>query len=153
MFNFLSAVNKGKLSRVIKQHKKLLGTHRLNFWISIICIKRKAAFFTDPSHLCIPSFSYFHQVVGFRSPFARRKAYSNYFIPTAISILNRPNSFVRILCLGLSFLFRGCCVFFCIVYMWTFLPKKHLYHWLIDNNVFLILWILTHILNVSVKIV
>ncbi len=58
--------------------------------------KRKADFIvTDPS----PPLHCFFQLLPsdsrFRTPFARRKAYSNYIIPTAISILNKPKQFCQ----------------------------------------------------------
>ncbi len=52
-------------------------------------VKRKAAFIvTDPSH-ALRSFFQLLPSRRFRTPFARRKAFSNYLIPTSISILNK----------------------------------------------------------------
>ncbi len=59
-------------------------------------VQRKAAFIvTDPSY---PLHSFFQLLPPghyFTTLFARRKAYSNYFIPTAISILNKAKQFCQ----------------------------------------------------------
>ncbi len=96
-FNFLSAVNEGKLSRVIKQASKMIGYPQTQLLDLYNCaVQRKAAFIvTDPSH---PLHSFFQLLPPghyFTTPFARRKAYSNYFIPTAISILNKAKQFCQ----------------------------------------------------------
>ncbi len=53
-------------------------------------VKRKAAFIvTYPSRALCSFFQLLPSSRRFRTPFARRKAFSNYLIPTEISILNK----------------------------------------------------------------
>jgi len=102
-FNFVSAKNKEKLARVIKQASKIIGTPQIRLVDLYNCaVKRKVdSIVTDPSHPLFSSLQLMPSGGRFRAPLAKKKAYRNSFIPSAISILNKTKNCH--LCLSLLF--------------------------------------------------